>query len=157
TLGAVTKVSDGVFTATLKGTLADTYTIVPAANGTPVSGLSDTVTLTAGTTPDAGEGNSTFAASPKSIAADDTATSTLTFTAKDANGNLITTLNAGDVSFGITAAGGDTSKVTLGAVTKVSDGVFTATLKGTLADTYTIVPAANGTPVSGLSDTVTLT
>ncbi|MGP2819983.1 inverse autotransporter beta domain-containing protein [Serratia marcescens] len=101
--------------------------------------------------------NSTFAASPKSIAADDTATSTLTFTAKDANGNLITTLNAGDVSFGITAAGGDTSKVTLGAVTKVSDGVFTATLKGTLADTYTIVPAANGTPVSGLSDTVTLT
>src|SRR5690606_6941496 len=116
TLGTVRSEGRRVGKESLKGTVADTYTNMTAADASPVSGLSDTVTLTAGTTPDAGEGNSTFAASSKSIAADDTASSTQTCTEKCANGNLITTLNAGDVSFGITAAGGDTSKVTLGTV-----------------------------------------
>ncbi|WP_195757896.1 Ig-like domain-containing protein, partial [Serratia marcescens] len=147
TLGAVTKVSDGVFTATLKGTLADTYTIVPAANGTPVSGLSDTVTLTAGTTPDGTR--STFSSDVGAIIPDGTDTATLSFVAKDAYDNAISGL-AG-LTFVATPSG-----ATLSAVTEVGNGIYTATMTSTQTGSYTVVPQLNGSQVGSLGETISV-
>ncbi|NBD00034.1 hypothetical protein GV764_13515, partial [Atlantibacter hermannii] len=93
---------------------------------------SDTVTLTAGTTPDGVK--SVFVAIPKSIVADNIATSTLLFTAKDAFGNNIRNLAASlsievKDSLNATPAAG---KVAVSTVSETSTaGVYTATLKGT--------------------------
>lgn len=148
--------SEGIYTATYiaqsSGTSLQAY--MKLTEWTKEKDAAGVYNIYASTTPDASEGNSTFVATPKSIVANNSATSTLTFTAKDVGGNLIIGLS--DVSFGVTAAGGDSSRVSVGPVSE-SNGVYTATLKGTLADEYTVVPIVNGSPVSGLSDTVTLT
>ncbi|EAT8683401.1 hypothetical protein FA044_18275 [Salmonella enterica] len=148
----------GVYTATLKGTLADTYTVKPQFSGNVIGSLSDTVTLTAGTTPD--EKQSTFVASPKFLAADNTATSTLILTAKDTNGNAIASL-AGSLSLVVTDTNGSApaeGQVTVSSVTETATtGVYSATLKGTLAGTYTIKPLFGGSAIGSLNDTVTLT
>ena len=148
----------GTYTATLKGTLADTYTVKPQYNGSTVGTLSDTVILTAGTTPDGS--TSTFSIAPKSITADNVATSLLTFTAKDAGRNPVSGM-AGSVTFqvkdshnAIPAA----DKVIVSSVTETgTTGVYTATLKGSLADTYTVRPLFNGSATGTLSGTVILT
>ncbi|ENE7725008.1 inverse autotransporter beta domain-containing protein, partial [Salmonella enterica] len=159
TVSSVTETATaGVYVATLKGVLADTYTVKPQFNGSAMGTLSDTVTLTAGTTPDAGQ--SVFAASPKSIAANDSTISTLTFTAKDVNGNTLVGI-AGSLSFAVTGSHGSVpteGQVTISSVTETATaGVYTATLKGTLADTYTLKPLFSGSAIGSLSDTVTLT
>ena len=147
----------GLWTATLKGTLAGTYTVIPQVNGNPIGSLNDTVTLTAGGTPDGS--NSLFNASPKSIAADDSAMSTLTLQVKDASGNAIggvsgLSLNIKDSLNQVPSS----SKVTLSILTETATpGTWTATLKGQLADTYTVTPQLNGGALGSLSDTVMLT
>ncbi|MGQ5837815.1 Ig-like domain-containing protein, partial [Serratia sp. IR-2025] len=159
TVGSTTHAGNGVYTAQLSGTVAGTYTVVPQNNGAAIGSLSGTVTLTAGTTPDAGAGNSTLTASPASIVADNTATSTLTFTAKDAYGNLIAGLTGLVVT--VTGSGGNPAgdgEVTVSAVTESGTaGVYTATLSGTRADTYTAALTLNGAAIAGLGATVTLT
>ncbi|EMV8528224.1 inverse autotransporter beta domain-containing protein, partial [Salmonella enterica] len=149
----------GVYTATLKGQLADTWTVKPQVNGSAIGSLSDSVTLTSGGTPDGTQ--SSFAASPKSIVADDIATSLLTFTAKDPFGNAIAGIMADKLSFTVTGSGGsapEVGKVTVSGVTETATtGVYTATLKGQLADTYIIKPQFSSSNVGNLSDTVTLT
>ena len=94
----------GTYTATLTGDKAGEYTVIPQYDGGAVGDLEVPIELKADETPDAGQGNSTLVAAPKSIVADDTATSTLTFTAKDKKGNLITDLTA--VTFAVKDAGG---------------------------------------------------
>ncbi|MEN4170986.1 Ig-like domain-containing protein, partial [Serratia marcescens] len=131
----------------LKGTLADTYTIVPAANGTPVSGLSDTVTLTAGTTPDGTR--STFSSDVGAIIPDGTDTATLSFVAKDAYDNAISGL-AG-LTFVATPSG-----ATLSAVTEVGNGIYTATMTSTQTGSYTVVPQLNGSQVGSLGETISV-
>ncbi|NBD01349.1 hypothetical protein GV764_20305, partial [Atlantibacter hermannii] len=82
--------------------------------------------LTAGTTPDGVQ--STFAVSPSSVAADNTATSTLTFTARDTNGNIISGI-AGNLSIKVTGSLGGTpssSEVVVSSLTETgSTGVYT--------------------------------
>ena len=148
----------GVYTATLKGILADTYTVKPQANGNAIGTLSDTVSLTAGTPNGV---KSAFSAAPDSIVADDVATSTLTLTAKDANGNAITGM-AGSLSVVVTNSLNATpaeGKVTVSTVfeSTTQPGTYTATLRGKLADTYTVKPQFSGSNIGTLSDTVTLT
>ncbi|WP_175606939.1 Ig-like domain-containing protein, partial [Serratia marcescens] len=146
---------------TLTGDKADSYTVIPQYNGNPVGDLEVPVELKAGDTPDGTQ--STFATpSPQSIIANGTDTSTLTFTAKDAKGNVINDLT--DVTFAVTAAdvtpqlaGKAASPVTVSAVTNAGNGTYTAQLSGTLAGTYTVTPQNGGSPVGSLSDTVTLT
>jgi hypothetical protein len=88
TIGNITESgTPGVYTATLRGQLAETFTVTPQFSGSAIGTLSDTVTLTANATPDGTQ--STFAASPKTVVADDVATSTLTLTVKDRYGNVI--------------------------------------------------------------------
>ncbi|WP_187394464.1 invasin domain 3-containing protein [Citrobacter freundii complex sp. CFNIH2] len=147
----------GVYTATLKGSLADTYTVTPELNGDAIGSLNATVTLTAGSTPDGSA--STFSASPTSIAADDSATSTLTLLAKDASGNAVTGIASAltlEIMNSLNAAPAD-GNVTVTTLTEGTPGTYTATLKGQLADVYTVTPKFNGGAIGNLSDTVTLT
>ncbi|EGT4257370.1 hypothetical protein D8W73_25575, partial [Citrobacter amalonaticus] len=147
----------GLYRATLKGTLTGTYTVKPQWNSGPLGSLSDTVTLTAGAP---ASGQSTFAAAPDSVTADNTATSTLTLTMKDTNGNAVTgiasrlALEVKDSSDATPADG----KVTVSTLSETgATGVYTATLKGTLAGVYTVTPQLDSAPFGTLSDTVTLT
>ncbi|MEX2473151.1 MAG: invasin domain 3-containing protein, partial [Gemmatimonadota bacterium] len=77
---------------------------------------------------------STIAADPATgVAADDTETSTLTITARDANDNVV----AGeDVFFAITDGSGGT--LSAGPWTTDASGVATATLRSTTANTITV-------------------
>ncbi|MCO4161576.1 invasin domain 3-containing protein, partial [Citrobacter amalonaticus] len=158
TLSSLNETGTGVYTATLKGTLAGVYTLKALFNSTAIGSLSATVTLTAGTTPDGTQ--STFTVDPASITADDSAMSTLTLTAKDAFGNPVSGLTSG-LSLGVTNSAGlapAAGKVTVGSLTEGSTpGVYTAKLKGTLADTYTVKPRFNSTAIGSLSQNVTLT
>ncbi|HEN3637181.1 TPA: inverse autotransporter beta domain-containing protein [Yersinia enterocolitica] len=137
--------TNGVYTATLKGKTAGVATVVPSINGSLISGMSQTVTLTAGALD---LDSSILIAMPDTIVADNIATSLVTFTAQDINGNGITGL---DVSFDVTGVSG----TSLGPVTE-SNGVYTIPLKGITAGTATVQLKIDGNPVSGMSQTVTL-
>ena len=147
----------GTWVATLKGTRAEKWTVTPQVNSNPIGALSDTVTLTAGGTPDGSL--STFSVSPASIAADNTAVSTLTVVLKDAGGNAM----GGQTGLGISVKDSQNStpssaQVVVSSVTETTTaGTYTATLKGTLAGTYTVKPQFNSDDIGALSDTVTLT
>ena len=159
TVSSVKETPAGTYTATLKGTQAGTWTVTPEYNGSAIGRLNDTVILTGGSKPDAGQ--STFVASPKNIAADNSATSTLTLTAKDAYGNAISGITA-NLSLKVTDGQGQTpaaDKVTVSAIAEsaTEPGTYTATLKGTLAGTYTVKPLYNSAPMGLAGDTVTLT
>lgn len=147
----------GTYSATLKGTLAGTYTVKPLFTGSALGSLSDTVTLTAGTTPDAGQ--SSFSASPKLLAADGVSASTLTLTVKDASGNPLTGV-AGSLTAVATDSQGHTpaaDEVSISGMTATATaGVYTATLTGTLAGGYKVVPQFSGSAIGSLGDTVVL-
>ncbi len=138
TLGTVTDNGDGTYTATLtSSTTAGTATISGTLDSSAMTETA-TVTFTAG---DADVTTSTITASPTSIVADGTTTSTVTVQLVDANGN------------DLTASGGTvdltTDLGTPGTVTDNGDGTYTATLtSGTTTGTATI---------SGTLDSVALT
>src|SRR5690606_10861774 len=104
------------------------YQVIPQYDGSAVGNLEVPIELKADETPSATV--STFGTSPKIIEADGTATSTLTFTAKDANDNVITNLAA--VTFVVKDGSGNvpTSGVTVSATTNAGNGAYTATLSG---------------------------
>ncbi|MGP2591302.1 invasin domain 3-containing protein, partial [Serratia marcescens] len=122
------------------------YTVTPFNNSVAVGALSDTVTLTAGTTPDATK--STFSADPSAIIPDGQDSTTLTLHLQDSYGNAITGLT--NVTFAATPA----ATASLSTTTDAGNGNYTATMTSTAAGSYTVVPRINGTPISGLSDTV---
>ncbi|HEN3636220.1 TPA: Ig-like domain-containing protein [Yersinia enterocolitica] len=95
--------------------------------------------------------SSTLTVSPTSIVANGTATSTLSFTARDVNNNPLT---GRTIAFAISGTGATRSKV--GTVTGSSNGVYTAT---PTAGVVNVAVAVDGTTVSGTnnSKTVTLT
>ncbi|VEN50813.1 unnamed protein product [Callosobruchus maculatus] len=155
-VSALTKKSAGVYTVTVTaGTDVETVTLTPSVSGVTLTPAGVTISST---TPDAGQ--SVFTASPETIAADNTAVSTLTLVAKDAQGNALTGLKDSlaftikDSSGKAPAAGTLTESAIAESSTK---GTYTATLKGTTAGKYTIVPEYSGTAMGSLSATVTLT
>ncbi|MDN8602292.1 invasin domain 3-containing protein, partial [Citrobacter sp. S2-9] len=159
TISSITETATaGTYTATLKGTKADTYTLKPQYKGSVLGSLSDTVTLTAGTTPDAGQ--SAFSVSPKLLVADGITTSTLTLTVKDVGGNALTGV-AGNLTAIVTDSQGQTpatGSINISAMTETATaGTYTATLSGTLAGSYKVVPQFSGNTIGSLSDTLTLT
>ncbi|AQT47676.1 invasin domain 3-containing protein [Bartonella choladocola] len=157
-LSEIQESPDGTYKATLKGTLAGTYKITPKVSSVAVGTLNVAVTLTAGKV-DGGKGNSAFIASPTSFNAGDSKGSTLTFTAKDAYGNLVAGLG-NDLAFDIVDGGGnkpDTNKVVLSNIQESPDGTYKATLKGTLVGTYKLKPLVSGAAVGTLEAEVTLT
>ncbi|WP_336709899.1 MULTISPECIES: inverse autotransporter beta domain-containing protein [Enterobacteriaceae] len=156
TVSALTRKSAGVYTVTVTaGTDVETVTLTPSVSGVTLSPAGVTISST---TPDAGQ--SVFTASPETIAADNAATSTLTLVAKDAQGNALTGLKD-SLTFTVKDSGGQTPAsgiITESAITESSTaGTYTATLKGTTAGQYTVVPEYNGTAIDSLSATVTLT
>lgn len=155
-VSALTKKSAGVYTVTVTaGTDAETVTLTPSVSGVMLSPARVTISSTV---PDAGQ--SVFTASPETIAADNTATSTLTLVVKDAQDNALTGLKD-SLAFTIKDSGGKApaaGTLTESVITEGSTkGTYTATLKGTVADKYTIVPEYNGNAMGSLSATVTLT
>ncbi|EKQ0847282.1 inverse autotransporter beta domain-containing protein [Salmonella enterica] len=156
TVSTLTRKSAGVYTVTVTaGTDVENVTLTPTVSGITLSSAMVTINSN---TPDAGK--SVFTAVPETIVADNTATSTLTLVAKDAQGNALTGLKD-SLAFTVKDSSGKTPAsgiITESAITESSTkGTYTATLKGTAADNYTIVPEYNGTAIGSLSATVMLT
>ena len=86
-------------------------------------------------------GNTTLAATPTSIVADGTTTSSVTVTLADANSNLLS-------ASGGTVVLSSTGSAVISAVTDNADGTYTATVTNTVAESVTI---------SGTLDTVAIT
>ncbi|EOY5726391.1 invasin domain 3-containing protein, partial [Enterobacter cloacae] len=144
--GTVTDNHDGTYTASLTGTTSGTTTVTVTVGGSAFSVTAAGVTLTPGAPVAA---NSTLTASPLSIVADNTATSTLTLTLKDANNNLVpgqTVVFASDLA-----------NSTAGTATDNGDGTYTTTLKGTKAGTANITVTVGGTAFGVTPASVMLT
>ncbi|HDT1120545.1 TPA: hypothetical protein QHT37_004306 [Enterobacter roggenkampii] len=156
TISALTRKSAGVYTVTVKaGTDVENVTLTPTVNGITLSSAGVTINST---TPDATQ--SVFTASPDIIVADNTTTSTLMLVLKDAQGNILTglkdslTFSVKDSSGKVPASG----VITESTITESSTrGTYTATMKGTKADKYTVVPKYAGSALGNLGATVTLT
>src|SRR5471030_1249407 len=145
-IGIVTDNGDGTYSAPLTGTTTGTATITTQVGGNNFGVTGATVTLTAGAV-DASK--STLAVNKASINADDTVGSTITFTAKDAHGNLVSGLTA---TF---TTGLANSQITN--VVDQNNGTYTANLSGTKAGTADIALQVGGSPVADLTASVTIT
>jgi probable HAF family extracellular repeat protein len=133
TLTVTTESSETPLTYQVAGALAGSYFAIQSdhAGGdelilTPIAGA-------------ASAANSSIAAAPGTVTANGTATTTLTVTAEDANGNPI----AGD-SVVLSATGSSNTFTPISGVTN-SSGVFTATLDSTLAQDETVKALIGGT------------
>ena len=144
TLGSVTDNGNGTYTATLTSALtAGTATISGTLGGAAITDTA-TVTMTVGA---ASVATSTITASPTSITADSTSTSTITLQLKDASGNNVTT---GGATVALS-----TSLGTMGSVTDNNNGTYTATLTSAItAGTATISGTLGG---AAITDTATVT
>src|ERR1035437_947480 len=125
TISGTTNAS-GVFTTTLASTLAQTETIT-ATEGSVHETTS--VTFSPGA---ASAATSTLVASPGAVTADGVATTTLTVTVEDAQGNIIP-----GAAVSLSGSGSGNTFGTISGTTNAS-GVFTTTLASTLAQTETI-------------------
>ena len=148
TFGTVKDNQDGTYTATLKGKTAGDALLKVTVNGTELAVAPVTVKLTA----DSGnldKDKSLLEAAPLTIVANDSTTSALKLTLKDANGNLV----AGQtVLFSTTLA-----NTTFGTVTDHGDGTYTATLKGKTAGDAVIKVTVGGNALNVAPVTVKLT
>ncbi len=148
TFSGVTDNQDGTYTATLKGKTAGDAVLKVTVNGAVLTVAPVTVKLTA----DSGnldKDQSVLEASPLTIVANDTTTSALKLTLKDANGNLV----SGQTVLFSTTLGG----TTFSGVTDNQDGTYTATLKGKTAGDAALKVTVNGTELPVSQVTVTLT
>ncbi|MEG0281480.1 MAG: invasin domain 3-containing protein, partial [Morganella sp. (in: enterobacteria)] len=148
TLSGTTENPDGTYTATLKGTKSGDAKISVTLNGKAFAVAPVTVKLTADDGNLSGD-KSTLAATPLTIVADNTETSELILTLKDANGNPV---SGQTVLFSTTLA--DTKFST---VKDNKDGTYTATLKGTKSGDAKISVTLNGKAFAVAPVTVKLT
>ncbi|HTE43897.1 MAG TPA: invasin domain 3-containing protein, partial [Gemmatimonadaceae bacterium] len=145
TIGPVTDVGNGTYTATVTSpTLAGSGVFVATVGGTPVqsgtASQAQAIVSYVGGTPDALK--STLTPIAATIAANGTSTQILTVTAKDATNNVMT---AGGATVTITKVSGTG---TIGAVTDVGDGTYTATVTSpTLAGSGLFVATLGASPV----------
>ncbi|HEX3152800.1 MAG TPA: invasin domain 3-containing protein [Gemmataceae bacterium] len=146
TFGTVTDHANGTYTATFTATGVGTNSVTATFNGSAVTS-SPSIIITA---PTADPTKSTVAIAPASVATG--GTSTVTLTAKDANGNPITTGGA-TVLFSL---GSGTGSGTFGTVTDHANGTYTATFTATTAGTNTIKATLNSANVTTTAPTVTV-
>jgi adhesin/invasin len=147
TFGTVTDNKNGTYTATFKGTTAGSNTITAAIGGHAVTSTPPTVTVV-GTFNLA---RSAVTVSPAQIVSG--GTSTVTLTAKDANGNR-------ELSGGLTvkfALGTGNARGTFSTVTDNKNGTYTATFKGTTAGSNTVTATIGGQAVTSTPPKVTVT
>ncbi|WP_413491594.1 inverse autotransporter beta domain-containing protein [Morganella psychrotolerans] len=144
--------SAGHYTAVVTaGTQAETITVTPVAQH--ISLISARVFIKEATP---SENNSTFTASPLIIRADNIENSILIFAAKDTNGNAISQLSS-QLTFIIKDSLGNelnSGKVSLSRITENSAGIYSATFKGTLPGSYTVIPYLNTVKIGNLQEVV---
>lgn len=146
-LSTVTETAPGVYTYQLTaGFTQGEVNIAPTIQN--ISLASAKVILTASDNALSPE-NSLFSVEPTEIIADGVQTSVLSFTAQDIHHLPIKGLT---VAFDVTGI----PDVMLSAVTE-NNGVYAATLKGTVAGTVTVAPTVNGSAIVGKSHEVILT
>ncbi|WP_434777457.1 invasin domain 3-containing protein [Neisseria sp. Ec49-e6-T10] len=150
TLGNITDVGNGVYTAKLTSTTAGSETVGFSYDGTVATGKTAPITYTAGDV-DLGHGNTTINVSPSSIVADGTTEATVTITLSDANGNPV----SGEASkLAISLSG---SLGSLSSITDVGNGVYTAKLTSTTAGSETVGFSYDGTVATGKTAPITYT
>ncbi|HHU4047297.1 TPA: invasin domain 3-containing protein [Enterobacter cloacae] len=147
-IGTVQDNGDGTYTATLTGTTAGTSNITASIGGTAFAVTAASVALTADSN-NPSTAKSSLTASPVSIIADGTATSTVTLSLKDAHDNAI---SGQTVAFNSSLSGSSVSSVT-----DNGDGTYTAKLTGITAGTATIAATVGGNAFGVTSASVTLT
>ena len=161
-IGTIQKSGEATYTAIVTGKLVGQYKIVPKNKGDEISGLSDTITVTAGNAVEKGktdENRSTFNVSPDTIIADNVKTSTLSFKARDIYGNIVGGIRD-NIEFNIVDQNGiqaDKSKISLTPIVDAGNGTYTSTLKGTLAGTYKITPRVSNLAFDTISQSIKLT
>ncbi|EBP1128268.1 hypothetical protein LO27_26735, partial [Salmonella enterica] len=136
---------NGEVTATLKSTRAGVGMVTATVNG---QSAQVNTTFLAGKPQVA---NSAFMVTPATIVADGRTSSQLTLTLNDGHGNPVS-LSAGQVRLTVSGIDGTTLTAVSG-----QDGVYTALLTGIRAGEAVITPAVEGSDLSGLKQTVTLT
>ncbi|EKI3327437.1 inverse autotransporter beta domain-containing protein, partial [Salmonella enterica] len=136
---------NGEVTATLKSTRAGVGMVTATVNG---QSAQVNTTFLAGKPQVA---NSAFMVTPATIVADGRTSSQLTLTLNDGHGNPVS-LSAGQVRLTVNGIDGTTLTAVSG-----QDGVYTALLTGIRAGEAVITPAVEGSDLSGLKQTVTLT
>lgn len=122
TFGNTTDNTNGSYTAIFTGSTAGVATITPSVGGTPVAGVTTSITVTAAAPSTSG---STIAVSATSIAVSSTnpsGSATVTLTLQDAFGNIVVSGSTTVAFFVSGTAGG-----TVGAVTNNNNGTYTAT------------------------------
>ncbi len=148
TFGNVTDNHNGTYTATFTATGVGTNTISATIGGQSVTSAPATITVT----PVAFSlAKSTVTVSPNSVAADRTAT--ITLTVRDGNGNQITTGGL-TVAFGL--AGGAATG-TIGPVTDNNNGTYTGTFTGNLVGNNTVTATINGQAVTSPAPALSVT
>jgi adhesin/invasin len=152
TFGPVTDNHNGTYTATFTASTVGSNTIKATLNSQAVTTTAPTITVTAAPAPGAiSAARSTVAVSPASVATG--GTSTITLTAKDANGTPLTTGGA-TVNF---ALGSGMTIGGIGPVTNNNNGTYTATFTATTAGSNTITATINAQPVTTPAPTLTVT
>ena len=147
TFSSVTDNGDGTYTATFTGTIAGANTITATIDGTALTSTAPTITIVGPADPS----QSTVSVNPASIQSG--GTTTVTLTARDANGNQEPT-GGSTVVFSL---GAGSANGTFSSVTDNGDGTYTATFTGTVAGTNTITASIDGTPLTSTAPTITVT
>ncbi|MFM1160021.1 inverse autotransporter beta domain-containing protein [Yersinia mollaretii] len=146
TVNTAVESSSGIYTATLTaGTVSGVASVTANVNSSALSIAPATVTLSAGPL-DAM--NSLLTVNTNSINADDRTGALITFIARDANSNPIPDL---DISF--------TTDLTNSQITNSSHSGnnYVANIDGTKVGVANIAVRLSGTPIAGLTETVTIT
>ncbi|HDF2330273.1 TPA: Ig-like domain-containing protein, partial [Morganella morganii] len=148
TFSTVKDNQDGTYTATLKGTKAGDALLKVTVNGTVLEVAPVTVKLTADSS-NLDKDKSSLTATPLTIVANNTTTSEVKLTLKDANDNPV---SGQTLLFSTTLA-----NTTFGTVTDNHDGTYTATLKGKTAGDAEIKVTVGGNALEVAPVTVKLT
>ena len=149
--GSITNAGGGFYTANFTGILSGSVTLGATINGGAVAGTPSPATITV--TPGAASlANSLVTVSSSSVFSG--GTSTLTLTAKDAAGNLLT---SGGLTVGFGSSGGS-STGTISSANDNNNGTYTATFTGVLAGTATTLSAAiGGSAITSSMPAITVT
>jgi adhesin/invasin len=145
TFSAVTDNHDGTYTATFTGLTAGSATVTASVGGNTLTSTAPILTVIPGAISAA---ESTIAVSATSLAVG--GSTTITLTARDAAGNLIS--RGGDsVIFSASSGAGSIS-----GVTDKGNGRYTATFFGSSAGNVTIIAQVNGQTLAQAPPTVTV-
>ena len=136
---------DAGVTGVNSGNLAEVNSQIASASSINSDTTAEIQSIVDNTPTAATVANSIVTASPTSVAADGSTTSTITMQAKDANNNSLST---GGLVVTMTQSG----SATLSSVIDNSDGTYTATITSTTAETVTVTAAFGGSNVTDTAD-----